>query len=132
MKHRCDFESTRPARSHLVAVRFTFKDRSAASVSVVGPFNHWQPEAGRLHRVNGACWISDTALMPGRYEYQWVVDGVWMSDPNSDESLPNRFGGRNSVLNLVSLVPDRTCVSPAIAAAPRRAPSSLSAVGLSL
>ncbi|MBI3875935.1 MAG: glycoside hydrolase family 13, partial [Verrucomicrobia bacterium] len=36
-------------------------------------------------------------LAPGRYEYLFVVDGRWLSDPGADEAVPNRFGGWNSV-----------------------------------
>ncbi len=132
MKRRCDFESIRSARSHLVAVRFAFRNRNAESVSLVGSFNRWQPEAGRLNRGNDGRWISETGLLPGRYEYQWVVDGVWMADPNSDESVPNAYGGRNSVLKVISSVLERSGSPLGTAAATRRAPSSLSARGFSL
>ena len=119
MNHCCDFESARPARSHLIAIRFTVKSRNAESVSVAGTFNRWQPGAGRLHRVDDACWILETGLLPGRYEYQWVVDGVWMADPNSVENVPNPYGGRNSVLRVVASVLERSSCPSGISAEPR-------------
>jgi hypothetical protein len=42
-------------------------------------------------------------LTPGTYEYCLVVDGQWMPDPLARETVPNPFGGRNSVLNVASL-----------------------------
>ena len=43
-------------------------------------------------------WIKELALSPGIYEYQYVVDGRWVNDPQAVKSTPNPFGGRNSVL----------------------------------
>ena len=37
--------------------------------------------------------------MPGTYEICLVVDGQWLPDPLARETVPNPFGGRNSVLN---------------------------------
>ena len=42
------------------------------------------------------------ALVPGIYEYCLVVDGQWMPDPSATETVPNPFGGRNSVLTVAS------------------------------
>jgi hypothetical protein len=41
-------------------------------------------------------------LAPGTYEYCLVVDGKWMLDPLARESVPNPFGGRNSILKVAS------------------------------
>ena len=65
-----------------------------------GTFNHWQPEATTLHPAGGGRWLKETALMPGTYEYCLVVDGQWMPDPLARETVPNPFGGRNSVLKV--------------------------------
>jgi hypothetical protein len=42
-------------------------------------------------------------LAPGTYEYCLVVDGQWMPDPLARETVPNPFGGRNSVLKVAGL-----------------------------
>ena len=39
----------------------------------------------------------DLALPPGDYEYCLVVDGQWTPDPKATETVPNPFGGVNSV-----------------------------------
>ena len=49
----------------------------------------------------------ETALTPGTYEYCLVVDGQWMPDPSASETVPNPFGGRNSVLK-VACSPEAT------------------------
>jgi hypothetical protein len=46
--------------------------------------------------------VKETALLPGIYEYCLVVDGQWMPDPLARETIPNPFGGRNSVLKVAS------------------------------
>ena len=44
--------------------------------------------------------MTELLLAPGVYEYCLVVDGEWMADPSTEESVPNPFGGRNSVLRV--------------------------------
>jgi hypothetical protein len=43
-------------------------------------------------------WTVSVTLPPGRYEYRFVVDGQWLSDPSAKESVHNTFGGTNSVV----------------------------------
>ncbi len=38
----------------------------------------------------------------GAYDYCFVVDGQWMSEPRAKDSVPNPFGGRNSILKVAS------------------------------
>ena len=45
-------------------------------------------------------WLKELALPPGRYEYRFVVDGVWTDDPAAAELVDNGFGGRNAILNV--------------------------------
>ena len=84
----------------LVPVRFEFTHPTAKTVCLAGSFNHWQPEAKTLHPAGGGRWVKETALLPGTYEYCLVVDGQWMPDPLAKETVPNPFGGRNSVLRV--------------------------------
>lgn len=49
----------------------------------------------------GGRWLRDLFLPPGRYEYCFVVDGTrWVTDPRANESVPNPFGGSNSVVRI--------------------------------
>ena len=79
-------------------VEFRLHLPQARSVAVAGTFNEWD-----LHRTpmrpdaNGA-WKATVWLPAGRYEYRFVADGQWLSDPNAKESVQNRYGGTNSVL----------------------------------
>ena len=85
----------------LFPVRFESTHPAASSVCVAGCFNQWQPEAKSLHPSEGGRWLKETALPPGTYEYCLVVDGRWMPDPSARESVPNPFGGRNSLLRVI-------------------------------
>ena len=43
---------------------------------------------------------SNVDLPPGDYEYRFVVDGCWCSDPEAKETAPNPFGDHNAVLRV--------------------------------
>jgi 1,4-alpha-glucan branching enzyme len=102
MKHNHNHDNARSAGPELVPVRFEFTHPSATTVCVAGTFNHWQPEAKTLHPAGGGRWHKEAELPPGTYEYRFVVDGQWIPDPLAKETVPNPFGGRNSVLKVVS------------------------------
>jgi 1,4-alpha-glucan branching enzyme len=102
MKHNHNHDNARSAGPQLVPVRFEFAHPTATTVCVAGTFNQWQPEAKPLHPAGGGRWLKETALTPGIYEYCFVVDGQWMPDPVVSESVPNPFGGRNSILRVAS------------------------------
>jgi 1,4-alpha-glucan branching enzyme len=100
MKHNKNHDNTLAAGSQLAPVRFEFTHPTAKTVCLAGTFNHWQPESKTLHPSAAGHWYKETILAPGRYEYCLVVDGQWMPDPMAKETVPNPFGGTNSVLTV--------------------------------
>jgi 1,4-alpha-glucan branching enzyme len=102
MKHNHNHDNHPNAGIQLVPVRFEFTNANATTVCLAGSFNHWQPEAKALHSSGAGNWWKETALAPGTYEYCLVVDGKWIPDPKAPESVPNPFGGRNSILHVAS------------------------------
>jgi 1,4-alpha-glucan branching enzyme len=78
-------------------VHFEFDYRAAESVFIAGTFNDWRPNATPMIALGQGRWAKDLALAPGDYEYCLVVDGQWKPDPLAAESVPNPFGGVNSV-----------------------------------
>src|ERR1035438_5124596 len=52
--------------------------------------------------LGGDRWVRETVLRRGTCEYCLMVDGEWMPDPRARESVPNLFGGRNSLLKVAS------------------------------
>jgi 1,4-alpha-glucan branching enzyme len=102
MKHNHNHDNACSTESKLVPVRFEFSHPTASTVCIAGTFNQWQPESKSLRSTGVGHWWKETALPPGSYEYCFVVDGQWMPDPLARESVPNPFGGRNSVLKVAS------------------------------
>ena len=77
---------------------FTFHAPDADSVCVAGTFNDWDAHCTPLERGIHGEWSGYLPLKPGRYEYRFVVDGVWCDDPAATASAPNPFGSTNAVL----------------------------------
>ncbi len=80
---------------------FSFDDPSATTVNLAGDFNGWSTSATPMSDDDGdGVWTVVIELAPGRYEYKFVVDGGarWVEDPGNSESVPDPYGGRNSVL----------------------------------
>jgi 1,4-alpha-glucan branching enzyme len=102
MKHNNNHDYKRSAEPHLEPVHFEFTHPTAANVCIAGTFNDWHPEAKSMHPMGGGRWLKETALPPGNYEYCLVVDGRWIPDPLARETVPNPFGGRNSILKVAS------------------------------
>jgi 1,4-alpha-glucan branching enzyme len=100
MKHNHNHNNAPAVGQQLVPVRFEFTHPTAKSVSVAGSFNEWHPTTKTMHPAGRGHWLKDTSLMPGTYEYCFVVDGQWLPDPEAKDSVPNPFGGKNSVLTV--------------------------------
>jgi 1,4-alpha-glucan branching enzyme len=106
MKHNHNHHNAPNADPQLVPVRFEFTHPTASAVCIAGTFNHWHATAKTMHSSGNGHWLKETVLAPGTYEYCLVVDGQWMPDPLARETVPNPFGGRNSVLKVaLSLEP---------------------------
>lgn len=82
-------------------VHFEFTHPTASVLGVAGTFNKWRPHITPMMQWGDGRWMAEVFLVPGVYEYCLVVDGAWMADPLVKESVPNRFGGRNSVLRVI-------------------------------
>jgi len=87
-----------PAAERLVA-RLALRAPEARRVTVAGDFNGWSAEATPLRRGPGGAWTVELPLGPGRHQYQFVVDGVFVPDPSAP-SVDDGFGGRNAILDL--------------------------------
>lgn len=100
MKHNNNHDNAPNPGLNLVPVRFTYTHPTATTVCVAGSFNHWHPTTKSMHHSGNGRWLKEAFLPPGNYEYCLVVDGHWMPDPLAPETVPNPFGGRNSILNV--------------------------------
>lgn len=100
MKHSKHHGHARNEELPLQPVHFEFTHPSASTVCIAGTFNDWNPEAKPMRPLGSGHWHKESDLPPGTYEYCLVVDGKWMPDPRARETVPNPFGGSNSILKV--------------------------------
>jgi RNA polymerase-binding transcription factor DksA len=81
-------------------VRFMLINPDAHEVFVVGSFNNWNPCETPMVDLGHGRFVRDLNLPLGRYEYQFVLDGRWIHDRTTTESVINPFGGINSVVDV--------------------------------
>ena len=79
-----------------------FRAQNATDVRIAGDFNGWVPDKGvrSMIQSEGAArvWTKILQLPPGTYEYRYVVDGEWQSDPTNEKVAAGPGGRVNSVL----------------------------------
>jgi len=81
-------------------VRFELADAQAQKVCIAGSFNDWRPDVSEMVRIGDGKWWKDLSLSPGEYEYRFVIDGNWVTDPECPQERENGFGEKNSVLRV--------------------------------
>jgi len=80
---------------------FKFYAPNAREVYVVGDFNNWKvDDTGKLERSDTGDWAKSFYLLPGRYRYKFVVDGLWFWDPQNEEKEPNPYGDFDSIFKI--------------------------------
>lgn len=92
--------------------KYTFKTVSfklhapgAQHVALAGTFNDWNTNSHPMKRCGkkkngGDHWQVLMRLLPGTYEYLFVVDGTWWKDPASNHYVANEFGSLNSLIEV--------------------------------
>lgn len=76
----------------------------AKNVYVAGSFNSWKTDQFLLEKRAQEMWETTIALVPGRYEYKFLVDSQWIYDVNNPARVPvpSPFWGYNSVVDVQS------------------------------
>lgn len=94
----------RPRDSHSTpsdTFQFVLVAPRAASVSLVGDFNDWNPARTPLRAATDGVWSTVLPLAPGRYRYAFLVNGVeWQADPAAPAALDDEFGTPSSVVTV--------------------------------
>ena len=95
----------RPSSKPLVT--FEYFDPAASTVTLVGDFNQWDPNARLMKRDAGGLWKVALRLAPGRYEYKFVIDSQrWEEDPLNLHRVGNEHGTFNSIRTVEDTPPD--------------------------
>jgi len=79
-------------------VTFACHHPDASEVCLAGEFADWDACLMPLEKSGEGIWSITIQLSPGRYEYNFIVDGNWVQDMLCSEMVPNPFGTRNSVI----------------------------------
>lgn len=80
-------------------VNFSIEAEPGSKVSIAGTFNDWDPEKTPLTEKKGV-FSKSMLLAPGRYEYKFVINGIWTVDPECPDWVPNGHGSLNSVIEV--------------------------------
>jgi len=84
-------------------VAFVLSSPEAEEVYLCGEFNHWAPRSlPMIRHGDDHWWEKRLVLPPGRYEYKFIVNGVWIHNPDAPENVPNAYGSLNSVMEVLS------------------------------
>jgi 1,4-alpha-glucan branching enzyme len=96
MSLKKQFVKTKP----VCKVTFAIEAKDAGSVAVVGDFNNWNIEEGSLSKLkNGTFKATYDLVKDAIYEFKYVIDGIYVNDPEADSYKWNDFAGsENSVL----------------------------------
>ncbi|MBS7785830.1 isoamylase early set domain-containing protein [Flavobacterium sp. CYK-55] len=98
MSVKKQFIKTKP----VCKVTFTVEAKEAQSAAVVGDFNNWNIEEGALGKLkNGSFKGVFDLVKDASYEYRYIVDGVFINEPEADSYRWNAYAGaENSVLEV--------------------------------
>ncbi|MFZ5494309.1 MAG: glycogen-binding domain-containing protein [Verrucomicrobiota bacterium] len=78
-----------------------------------------------LRPTKAGRWHVEVPLLPGWYEYAFLVDGEWMQDPAAPEVCPDGIGGHNSVRTITRPAQPLRFPAPAAAKPLRHGPTGL-------
>lgn len=79
-------------------VRFEADFPRARTVRITGSFCDWSAKGLPLNKREDGLWECHLDLIQGEHEYRFIVDGSWLPDPHNARTVPNEFGGANSLV----------------------------------
>ena len=68
----------------------------ARKVFLAGDFNEWDPQAAPMTKRGGQ-FSKSINLLPGQYQYKYVVDGEWHADPAAPLAV-SEIGSTNNII----------------------------------
>ena len=82
--------------------KFQLDAPQATQVSVTGDFKSWDTKGIKMRKNKEGVWNIGLELAPGTYEYKFIVDGEWWTDPSNSNTRVTSEGTVNSVKEINS------------------------------
>jgi 1,4-alpha-glucan branching enzyme len=81
-------------------VTFSISAKDASTAAVVGDFNNWSQNDGALSKLKNGTFKGVFEIpKDATYEFKYIVDGAFSTEPEADGQVWNEFAGsENSVL----------------------------------
>jgi 1,4-alpha-glucan branching enzyme len=79
-------------------IRFEWPAEKAREVFLVGDFNRWDEKSHRLQKSAKNRYQIELEIPPGKYQFKFLIDGIWYNDPDADEYEYNAWGSEDSVI----------------------------------
>jgi chromosome partitioning protein len=79
-------------------VRFEADFPQARTVRITGSFCDWSAKGLPLNKREDGLWECHLDLAKGEHQYRFIIDGTWLPDPHNSQTVPNEFGGANSLV----------------------------------
>ena len=93
--------TAKAAKPQPKAVEFTVHAEKGKEVYLAGEFNKWDPTAKKMaYKAKAGVYAATVKLLPGDYQYKFVIDGTWCADPENTNSVANDQGTFNSVVSV--------------------------------
>ncbi len=92
--------SAKKTKKTVPSTEFALQVPEAGEVFLVGDFNDWNADGYKMRKFKDGTCKKKVKLKPGRYEYRFIVDGDWWTDPQNDQRCSNPFGQENSVITI--------------------------------
>jgi len=78
-------------------IEFVFYAPGAMQVFLAGGFNNWDTQSLPMKKGKDGTWKAKIKLAPGRYEYKFFAENVWVESLPEAELSCNPFGTQNFV-----------------------------------
>ena len=81
-------------------ILFSYKDKNASSVFLVGSMNEWNTSASPMTKKSDGIWEIILNLEAGKYTYKFLVDNDWYNDPDNFSYEDDGYGGSNALIEI--------------------------------
>lgn len=91
---------TKTKKTSTTSTTFCLYAPDAQEVFLVGDFNDWKAYDLKARKFKDGTWSKSVQLKAGTYQYLFLVDGEWWTDPVNPNRVHNPFGSENSVVEI--------------------------------